>query len=1041
MVTLPRRPLPALLAATIVFAAPLRAQADPPGRAPERIDLLVAATTDVHGRLRGWDYYANAEDPARGLSRAATIVDSLRRAAPGRVILVDAGDLLQGNPMTYVAARVDSLAPHPVIAAMNAMRYDAAALGNHEFNYGLTTLDRATRQARFPFLAANTERSDGGREYAPSVTVERKGVKVAIIGVTTPGAMVWDRDNLRGRLRVHDIVATLPAQVAAVRRAGADVVVVLAHSGVGGESSYDTVATGLGSENAMARVAREVSGIDLIVVGHSHREMADTTINGVMLMQPRNWATSVAVATISVERRDGRWAVAARRGTLVQARGHAEQSAVLRATERAHRAALRHSNEIIGRTATTWRSDSARVRDTPLIDLIQSVQLRATKADLSVASAFTLDATLDTGAVSVRQIAQLYPYDNTLRAVRLTGAQVRAFLEQSARYWLVEPDGRGGLRARPDPRIPGYNFDILAGAEYVMDLSRPVGSRITALRYRGQPMSGTDSFTVAVNNYRAGGAGGYSMFIGAPVRFESATEIRDLLIEEVRRRGRIEPVDVFEQNWTLVQPRRSVRVIAFNDFHGALEKRPDGTAGARGGAAELGAMIARARSECAPACIPVVLHGGDLFQGTPASNMAFGRTVVPILNAFGVAAGALGNHEFDWGQDTLRARMQELASPILGANVTYADGRDVPWIPDDTLLTVDGVRIGIIGIADPATPRTTMPRHVADLRFAEPAPVVTRHAAALRARGARLVIVVAHLGGFCDINDVDRCNGEIFKMATALTAGAVDAIVSGHTHSPVNTVVNGIPIVQARLSGRALGIIDLPLGGATAPARPVLRSVTSDSITPDPAIAELVRRATDAVAGRIGAQVVELTERLPRDGNQYALGNLIADVQRLAGRGDIGVMNNGGIRAEMRAGRVSWGDLYEIQPFANRLVAVTIDGAGLRRYLEALVGGNSVRYHVSGVRVEYDPAAPSGARLRKVTLGDGSAIDDRRRYRVIMTDFMASGGDGAQLARDAVVEELNRIDLDALVDHLRALPEGRLTPTDALKAPRIIAIK
>jgi 2',3'-cyclic-nucleotide 2'-phosphodiesterase (5'-nucleotidase family) len=1042
MVTMPRRPLLALLAATLSlaapFAAPLRAQT----RAQTRLDLLVAATTDVHGRLRGWDYYADAEDPVRGLSRAGTIIDSLRKAAPGRVVLVDAGDLLQGNPMTYVAARVDSLAPHPVVAAMNVLRYDAAALGNHEFNYGLPILDRATRQARFPFLAANTERLDGGRVYAPWTMVTRKGVKVAIIGVTTPGAMVWDRDNLRGRLRVHDIVSSLPAQVAAVRRAGADLVVVVAHSGLGGENSYDAAGNGLGDENAMARVAREVAGVDLIVVGHSHREVADTTINGVLIVQPRNWATSVSVSTIGLERRDGRWQVAAKRGALVQARGHAEHAGVVRAVARAHAAALRHSNEVIGRTTVAWRTDSARVRDMALIDLIQSAQMRATKADLSVASAFTLDATLEPGPITVRQIAQLYPYENSLRAVRLTGAQVRAFLEHSARFWLVEPDGRGGLRSRPDPRIPGYNFDILAGADYDLDLSRPMGARVTRLEYRGKPMVETDSFTVAVNNYRAGGAGGYTMFTAAPVVFESPTEIRDLLIEEVRRRGTIEPADVFAPNWRLWQPRRTLRVIAFNDFHGAMEKRPDGNAGNRGGAAELAAMIARARAECAPTCVPIVLHGGDLFQGTPASNLAFGRTVVPVLDAFGVMAGAMGNHEFDWTQDTLRARMAELHSPILGANVTYADGRDVPWIPDDTLLTVEGARIGVIGIADPATPRTTMPKHVADLRFVDPAPVIKRHAAALRARGAELVIVVAHLGGFCDRADADKCDGAIFDLARALSPDEVQAIVGGHTHSPVATVVNNIPIVQARSSARALGVIDLPLGWAASHAgRPTLWSVTSDSITPDPAIAALVRQAMSSVADRISAPVVELGAPLPREGNQYALGNLIADAQRIAGRGDIGVTNNGGIRTGVRAGTVTWGDLYEVQPFGNRLVAVTIKGDALRRYFEALVESDAPRYHVSGVRMEFDPTAPRGQRLRQVTLSDRTRLDDRKKYRVIMTDFMASGGDGAQLARDAVVEELNRLDLDVLVDHLRASPGGRFTPTDALRAPRITTIR
>lgn len=1023
-----------LLALAAGMAAPADAQDAP-------VDLLIAATTDVHGRLRGWDYFANAPDPARGLSRAATIVDSLRRAARGRVILVDAGDLLQGNPMTYVAARIDTGAPSPVVAAMNAMRYDAAAVGNHEFNYGLEIFDRARARARFPFLAANTRRLDGGRAFPARTMVERAGVKVAIIGVTTPGSMVWDRDHLRGRLEVSDIVDALPAAVRGARADGADVVVVVAHAGLEGEASYDTLATGLPSENPMARVAREVPGIDVLVIGHSHRELADSTINGVLVVQPRNWATSVAVARVRVERRAGARVVTEKRGTLLPAAGRPEHRAVVEAVQRAHRAAVRYATTVIGRTEVAWRTDSARRRDLPLIDLIQEVQLKVTGAQLSTASAFTLDAGLPPGPITVAQIAQLYPYENSLRALRLSGAQVRAYLEHSARYWTVRVEADGTPRAVPDPRIPGYNFDLLAGAEYVMDLSRPVGARITSLTYQGRPIVATDTFTVAINNYRAGGGGGYDMLRGAPVVHESPTEIRDLLIEEVRRRGVLRPEDFFRENWRLLPPRRSLRVIAVNDFHGALVARPDGTAGNRGGAAEVAAMIRRAAAECAPLCVPLPLHGGDLFQGTPASNFAFGTPVVRILNTLGFLAGALGNHEFDWGQDTLRARMAGLRSPVLGANVTFDDGRDVPWIPDDTLLTVGGVRVGIVGIADPSTPRTTMPAHVWDLRFQEPAPIVRARAQALRARGAEKVVLVAHLGGFCDRADADKCEGEVFDLARATGGEVLDAIVSGHTHSPVNTVVNGVPIVQARSSGRAIGVLDIPLGDGGLPLRPEVRAVTSDSITPDPQVAAIVREAVDAVADRVNAHIVDVAERFPREGDQYALGNLIADAQRIAGRGDVGVMNNGGIRAELRAGPARWGDLHEIQPFENRLVSVTVRGDALRRYLEELVKGRGVRFHVSGLTVDYDPEAPAGARIRRVTMADRSRLDDRRRYRIIMSNFLATGGDGAQLAQDAVVEELNTLDLDALVAHLRAQPGGRLVVTDALKAPRIRPIR
>lgn len=1006
------------------------------------VDILIAATTDVHGRLLGWDYFADAPDQARGLSRAATIVDSLRRAESGRVILVDAGDLLQGNSMTYVAARIDSLAPNPVVAAMNVMRYDAAAVGNHEFNYGLATFDRARLQARFPFLAANTTRLDGGRAFPAVTMVERAGIKVAIIGVTTPGSMIWDRDHLKDRLIVSDIVASLPAQVRAARDSGAQAVVVVAHAGLTGSASYDTVGTGLPSENPMARVAREVPGVDVLVIGHSHRELADSTINGVLVVQPRNWATSVAVARLRFERSGSGRVITSKRGVLVQAAGHAEHPDVVRAVARAHAAARTYSNATIGRTDIAWRTDSARLRDMPLIDLIQHVQMKATGADLSTASAFTTNAALPPGPITVGQIAQLYPYENSLRALRLSGAQVRAYLEHSARYYVVSVDAAGAIRTAADPRIPGYNFDLLAGADYTIDLSRPMGARITTLSVRGREVQPTDSFTVAINNYRAGGGGGYDMLRGAPVVYESPTEIRDLLIEEVRRRGLLRPEDFFTENWRLLAPVRTLRIVAVNDFHGALTKRPDGNTGNRGGAAEMAAMMRQAATECAPLCIPIFLHGGDIFQGTPASNFAFGAPVARIFNELGFVAGALGNHEFDWGQDTLRARMAQLESPVLGANVTYADGRNVPWIPDDTLVTISGVRVGIIGIADPATPSTTMPRHVSDLRFAAPAPIVLARASALRARGAQKVVLVAHLGGFCERADADRCTGEIFELARATGSGAIDAIVSGHTHSSVNTVVNGVPIVQARSSGRAIGVVDIPLGGAKRAAlRPEVRAVVSDSVKPDAKVATIVREAVGAVADRVEAIIGVASEQFPRSGDQYALGHLIADAQRRAGRGDVAVTNNGGIRAELREGTVRWGDLYEIQPFENRLMVVTVRGDALRRYLEGLVDGGAVRYHVSGVTIDYDPTAKPMSRLRRVTMSDGSRLDDRRRYRVVMTDFLATGGDGMSLSGNATIEELNRVDLDVFVEYLRAMPGGRIEATSALQAPRIRTVR
>ncbi len=1044
-----------------VSEAPSASQTPVPGTA---VDIVVAATTDVHGRLRGWDYYDGAADPIRGLARAATIVDSVRSANPGRVVLVDAGDALQGNPLTYVAARVDSTGPHPVIAAMNAMHYDAMAVGNHDFNYGLLFLERAVASAQFGVLASNVYAPNGRRVFAPSRIVQRNGVRVAIVGATTPGAMIWDQVNLSGRAVVRDIVEDLKGSVSDVRKAS-DLVVVVMHSGLGGPSSYDEKATGVPPEDVAARVAREVPGVDLIVYGHSHREVADTVINGVMLMQPRNWATSVAVANVRLTRGTSGWQVASKRGVIVRSAGHAEQGAVVAATERAHHATLRYVGQTLGSTGVAWSSDSARVADVPLTDFILEVERRAAGADIASTPAFDLGARLAPGAITVAQVARLYPYDNTLRLVRIDGKQLRAYIEYSARYFR-QFGSATAQQSVIEPGIPGYNYDILSGVEYTLDISRPVGQRLTSLRFKGRDVTDGDTFTLAVNNYRQSGGGGFEMLRGAPVLRDKQEEIRDLLIAEVKRRGAIAPSDYATRNWSLgppaaaerayrdmhattfdapgttaarparaarpsttrLQSGRWVRIISTNDFHGALQPRTDANGRRSGGAAYVASAIAKARAECPrPTCTAIWLDGGDQFQGTPASNLAFGRPVVELFNRGGLAAAALGNHDFDWGIDTLRAIMRRARYAMLAANVTDAAGNKVPWIRSDTLIEQDGVKIGVIGVATVLTPKTTRPSNVATLRFVAPAPVVSERARALRARGADVVVVAAHAGAFC--NRGEPCKGEIIDLADSLSE-RVDAIVSGHTHSYVATKEKGIPIVQGLYAGGAIGIIDIPLGGGGESAVEV-RTIRSDSIAPDSAVASTVSRLAMHVDSIMGTPVATLAERMEKDLGG-SLGNLIADAQRVTGGGDVAVMNTGGVRAPLPAGVVTRAMLFEAQPFGNSLLRIQMRGADLRDYLERLVARDRIDFFLSGVRVTYDSARAKGSRITSVTLSNGKALDPRSVYRLILLDFLASGGDGLAVTERALaVEDVKLSDLDALEQYLRKAPSPVRAPTDA----------
>jgi len=409
--------------------------------------------------------------------------------------------------------------------------------------------------------------------------------------------------------------------------------------------------------------------------------------------------------------------------------------------------------------------------------------------------------------------------------------------------------------------------------------------------------------------------------------------------------------------------------------------------------------------------------------------------VVDYYNRMGYAAAALGNHEFDWGTDTLKARMRGAHYAILGANVRYSDGRDVPWIRDDTLITRGKTKIGVIGFSTVVTPTTTRPANVVGLRFDDPAPIVSARAKALRQRGADVIVVIAHAGAFCNNTGTDDCHGEIIDFAHALTE-KVDAIVSGHTHSLVDYAISGTPVVQARSSGRAVAVIDIPLSGGkpSGTAHEEVREVIDSAITPVARIDALVKAATSKVAPFVNRKVAEVADPLNREGEQYALGNLIADSQRQAGKGDIAIMNNGGIRANLRAGTATYGSLFEIQPFGNTLYRLRMTGAQLREYLERVVDGKTIGDHVSGVTIGYNPALPAGKRIVSITFPAGRTLADTAMYDVIVNDFMATGGEGMGPPQGASSTPLGIVDLDALVSYLKSLPSPVRVPAE----PRIV---
>ena len=1021
-----------LLCALLVSAF----QTPTPAQAPDTTHLVIVATTDVHGRVLGWDYVHDAAAPG-GLSRAATILETLRAQYPGRLVLVDAGDLLQGNPFATFFGREDKRQPQPIVDALNALQYDVATPGNHDFDFGLGLLRRAGVEATYHYVAANVELTSGGSLFPSVVVLQRAGVRVGVTGFTTPGVMVWDRAQLAGQARVRRVAEAAPAALAQLEREGANVKVVLIHAGLGGGSSYDT--TGIGPENDAAALAAVTPKPDVVIVGHSHREMRDTVINGVHFVQPKNWVQSLSVVHVWVLQ--GK--VVSVRAELIPLGTVPELPRFTRRLQAAHEAARLWAATPIGTAGPGFDARYARVQDGALLDLINEVQRRKAGAQLSAAAAFDVQAGLPDGGVHLRDVAGVYPYENTLRAVRISGQQLREFLEHSARYFRTyqPPPPSGGRRSIINDSVPGFNFDVVSGVAYNIDLSRPAGQRIRGLAYEGRLVQPTDSFTLALNSYRAAGGGGYTMLAGARVVYDRGEDVRDLLVDEIRRAQALGARAYFRPSWAIIPPEareaaRAVfapaappvntadstllRVLALTDLHGQLEPRVwDWSAGrAVGGSAVLKPWLDSLAKACR--CTSVRLDAGDEMQGTPVSNISYGRSAIEAMNALGIDAAAIGNHEFDWSIDTLLARMHDAQYRFVSANITDSAGTARPdWALPWTLVTKNGVKIAVIGLTTVSAPTSTAPGNVRGLAFGNGAQSIRRYLPAARA-AADFVIVAAHEG-----------SGAIFDVARGLDSASVDLIVAGHTHQRIDTTVNGIPIVEAGSSGRAIAVVDfVRVRGTHREVRAQLVTPYADQVKPDVDLAAALARRQEAIRSVTSRTVGRLKVPLRREGAEYGLGRLIADAQRNIGKADVAIMNNGGIRAGLPEGAVTWGDLQLVQPFQNRILRLTVKGSVLLQALEHCVVGAEPDCHVSGVEVWYDPRDRMGKRVSRTRLTSGKAIDGGRPYTLAVPDFLAAGGSGYAMLVGSPAQDLNILDLDLLISYLGVLRTPVEAPAD-----------
>ncbi|MBU3810496.1 MAG: 5'-nucleotidase C-terminal domain-containing protein, partial [Candidatus Niameybacter stercoravium] len=780
--------------------------------------------------------------------------------------------------------------------------------------------------------------------------------------------------------------------------------------------------------------------IDAFLIGHDH-ETVQEEINGVTIAAPMK-DREVVRFDIQLINKDGKWEVIHTSSTILPLKDYEPDPVTTKATEKYHNETMEFLKDSIGEATEDFHPASevkgipeAQVRDTALIDLINKVQLEATGADVAAAALFRSTSNLPKGELNFANVFDIYQYANTLVGVEVTGKELKAYMEWSAAYYNTYKPG--DLTISFNPTIRGYAYDMFEGVDYEIDISKPVGSRITNVMYKGEPLADDTVLKLAINDYRYSGIGpdGEKLLSGTPYIESAPKALRTYIKEYIQKEGTITPVT--NNNWKIIgtnwdEELRAIAVKAVNDDVLTIPKSSDGrTENVRAiteadlihaglhptykdymaiihtndthtrievgdgmGFARVATKVNNMRESYGEDHV-LVLDAGDTLHGLPIVTTTKGEAMTKILNTIGYDAMASGNHDYNYGYERLIELDKLMGGKVLSANVVKADG--TPLLTPYIIKEVAGKKVAIFGLSTQSTTYQTHPKNVAGLTFKSPSEVAGEMVKELEGK-ADIIIALTHLGSY-----EDEAVETSFDVAESVKG--IDLIVDGHSHTvlPEGKKIGDTLIVQTGEYTEELGQVNFYFkeDGTFDIVPMILTKQEGMSLSEDDAVKAVIEEIkkdfeviTSEVVGQTDVKLVGEREVVRK--GESNMGNLITNALLETTGADVALTNGGGIRASIENGDITKKDVITVLPFGNYGVMIEVTGQNIKDALEVGVAkypeANGAFSHVAGMSYTFDPSKEVGSRVVEVLVG-GKPLDLKATYKLATNDFIAAGGD------------------------------------------------